>query len=85
VVYAQLFAENASIHEVGEDLVDQVFDVMVRDVSRFAVQLHGKQMTTSDQASYCTRMIRRPADDRERFDRVWSEVLAQRDSYEMAP
>jgi acyl-CoA dehydrogenase len=86
IVYAQLFAENASIHEVEADLVDQVFDVMVRDISRFAVQLHGKQTTSPDQAAYCLRLIRRPADDPARFERVWdSEVFALRDAYEMAP
>jgi len=86
VVYAQLFLENAAIYGVGDDLVDQVFDVFVRDFSRFAVQLHGKPRTTKEQAECCLRMIRRPAPGDERFARVWADrVHALRDAYEMSP
>ena len=84
VVYGQLFLENAEIYEIEDDLVDQVFDVFVRDFSRFATQLHGKAGTSKSQAEFCIRMIRRPADDAERFQRVWTnQVLALRDTYEM--
>ena len=86
VVYGQLFMENAEIYGIDSDLVDQVFDVFVRDFSRFATQLHGKPSTSKDQAEYCLRMIRRPADDVARTDRVWTtRVLALRDAYEMRP
>jgi len=84
VVYGQLFLENAEIYEIDNDLTDQVFDVFVRDFTRFAAQLHGKASTSEEQAEYCIRMIRRPADDLERTDRVWTtQVLAKRDEYEM--
>jgi len=59
-VYAQLLLENAEIYAIDRELVDQIFDVMVRDFSRFAVELHGKPTTRSAQAEYCLRMIRRP-------------------------
>ncbi len=86
VVYAQLLLENAEIYEIDDDLVDQIFDVLVRDCARFAVQLHGKPSTTKAQAEYCIRMIRRPAVGAERYRRVWGEhVFALRDAYEMSP
>ena len=86
VVYAQLFLENVPGYGIGDDLVDQVFDVFVRDFSRFAVQLHGKPRTTKEQAEFCLRMIRRPAPGEERFARVWADrVFALRDAYEMSP
>ncbi len=86
VVYAQLFLENAEIYGIEPDLIDQVFDVFVRDFSRFATQLHGKASTSKEQAEFCIRMIRRPADNAERFDRVWTtHVHAARDAYEMSP
>ena len=86
VVYAQLFLENAEIYEIEKDVIDQVFDVLVRDFSRFATQLHGKPGTSKDQAEYCVRMIRRPADDADRTDRVWTaHVHALRDTYKMSP
>jgi len=86
VVYAQLFLENAEIYGVGRDLVDQVFDVLVRDFSRFAVTLHGKPATTPAQAEICLQMLRRPADDPARYARIWEQqVFALRDAYAMNP
>ena len=86
VVYAQLFLENAAIYGVEGDLVDQVFDVLVRDFSRFAVILHGKPTTTPAQAEHCLRMVRRPTPDPDRYGRVWEQqVFALRDAYTMNP
>ena len=86
VVYAQLLLENAEIYEVERDVVDQIFDVFVRDFSRFATQLHGKAAVTADQAAFCLQMVRRPADSPERTDRVWKgRVHALRDAYTMSP
>jgi len=85
VVYAQLFLENAEIYGVEADLVDQVFDVLVRDFSRFAVILQGKPTTTAAQAEHCLQMIRRPVPDPERYGRVWQQVFALRDAYTMNP
>ena len=84
IVYAQLVLENAEIYELDEDLVDEIFDVIVRDLSAFAVELHNKASTTPEQAEFCTQMIRRPALDLERYERVWqNHVYAQRDAYQM--
>ncbi|MBT8217828.1 MAG: acyl-CoA dehydrogenase [Acidimicrobiia bacterium] len=86
VVYAQLFLENAEIYGIEEDIVDQVFDVFVRDLSGFAVQLHGKPSTTDAQTEFCLSMIRKPAVDATRAERVWKKhVFALRDAYEMSP
>ena len=57
----------------------------VRDLSAFAVELHGKAATTSEQGEYCMEMIRKPAQDDARYQRVWeNHVYAQRDAYTMA-
>jgi acyl-CoA dehydrogenase len=86
VVYAQLLLENAEIYEIDRALVDQIFDVLVRDFSRFAVQLHGKPSTSAAQAEHCLQMIRRPVADAERYERIWREqVHALRDAYAMNP
>jgi acyl-CoA dehydrogenase len=86
VVYAQLLLENAEIYAVDRPLVDQIFDVLVRDFSRFAVQLHGRPSATAAQAECCLRMIRRPVADPDRAARVWDEhVYALRDAYAMNP
>ncbi len=86
VVYAQLLLENAEIYALERGLVDQIFDVLVRDFSRFAVQLHGKPSTSVAQADHCMKMIRRPTADAARSERIWLEhVHALRDAYAMNP
>ena len=70
---------------MSDDLVDQIFDVMVRDVSKFALQLYSKPSSTAAQMDYCLKMIRKPAADEGRYERVWHEVHALKDAYEMNP
>ena len=71
VVYGQLILENASVHAVGDDVLDQIFDFLVRDFSKFALQLYSKTSSTSRQRFFCRRMIRKPVVDHARFERVW--------------
>jgi acyl-CoA dehydrogenase len=86
VVYAALALENARIYRIENDVVDQIFDVLVRDFSRFAVELHGKAATSPEQIAYCLKMIRKPLVDQSRYGRVWeNHVYALKDAYEMNP
>ncbi len=86
VVYGQLILENAGTHAIGDDLVDQIFDCMVRDMSAFALDLYGKPSSTPQQMDYCMKMIRKPVPNADRFDRVWREqVHPLKDAYEMSP
>jgi len=86
VVYGQLILENAPIYEIDDALIDQIFDFMVRDFSKFALQLHNKPSSTPTQMDYCLRMIRKPNVDEERYQQVWKEhVYALKDLYEMNP
>jgi acyl-CoA dehydrogenase len=85
VVYGQLILENAKSYAVGDDLLDQIADFMVRDFSRHALNIYSKPISTPQQMDYCTRMIRKPAVDAARFGREWSEVHALKDAYEMNP
>jgi len=83
VVYAQLILENARIYGVGPDLVDQIFDFLVRDFSEFAVQLHSKASSTPEQMRLCLQMIKKPTEEGHRYDTVWARVLALDGAYEM--
>jgi len=85
VVYGQLILENARIYAVGDDLLDQIFDFMVRDFSKHALNIYSKPISKPQQMDYCLRMVRKPAVDAARFGRVWSEVHALKDAYEMNP
>ena len=84
VVYAQLILENARLLNVDSDLVDQIFDCLVRDMSHFALELHNKPTSTEAQMAQCLKMVRKPAVDAARAERVWTgQVYSQRDAYEM--
>ncbi|RPI52800.1 MAG: acyl-CoA dehydrogenase [Chloroflexi bacterium] len=82
-VYGQLILEAAGIHGVDADTLDQILDVLVRDVTRYAVQLYSKPSSTAAQMDFCLKMIRKPALDEGRFGRVWQQVHALKDAYEM--
>jgi acyl-CoA dehydrogenase len=88
IVYAQLVLESATLSTaegVDHDLVDQVFDVFVRDCSRHALDLHMKPASTAAQMELALRMVRKPVVDAARYGRVWQLVHGLHDAYEMAP
>jgi hypothetical protein len=77
---------NLEREELSDDLLAQIFDVFIRDLSGFALQLFGKPSSTPAQMALCQRMIRKPAPDAARAERVFVEhVLSQKDAYEMRP
>jgi acyl-CoA dehydrogenase len=85
VVYGQLILEQAALTGLDPDLVDQVFDVLVRDFSAYAVDLHGKASSTKAQQLWALEHIRKPAAGPERYDRVWQQVRDLAGAYEMHP
>jgi len=88
VVYGQLILEQVALTDLeGDltDLVDQVFDVLVRDFSAYAVDLHGKASSTKAQQLWALENIRKPASGTDRYDRVWKQVRDLSGSYEMRP
>ena len=85
VVYAQLILENTRIYEVdvGDDLLEHIFDCLVRDFSKHALQLYSKPSSSMRQMELCLGMLRKPVFDAGRFGRVWEQVHALRDAYEL--
>ena len=84
VVYGQLILENATIYALEDDLVDQLFDFMVRDFSDFALQLYSKPRSSEEQMALLLQMVRKPASDEARYRRVWeNHVYSLKDAYEM--
>lgn len=84
IPYAQLILENAKIYEIDEAILDQIFDFMVRDFSKYALEFHNKPSSTEAQMSYCRKMIRKPNSDNERYMKVWTKyVYSQKGEYEM--
>jgi acyl-CoA dehydrogenase len=85
IVYGQLILEQADLIGLDADLVDQIFEVQIRDFSQYAVALHGKSSSTTAQQNWALAAVRRPATDSHRFDRAWEKVRAYDGAYEMRP
>ena len=84
VAYGQLLIEGAALDGVSDDMLDQCFDVIVREFSRYALDLYHKPSATETQQDYAQQMMARPAVDPERAARVWQdEVFCLVDAYEM--
>ena len=86
VAYGQLIIEKQNMDGRSDDLLEQIFDFMIRDFSKFALQLYSKTSSTEAQMAGCLKMIKKPVVDEDRFQRVWqNDVLALTDVYEMNP
>ena len=84
VAYGQLLLEAAPLDGVDDDVMDQIFDFMVRDFSKFALQMYSKPSSSEGQMAQCLKMIRKPVVDDPRYGKVWSDhVLKMKDQYRM--
>lgn len=84
VAYGQLIIENAHIQKVEDDVLDMIFDVLVRDFSKYAVQLYQKKSNSPEQLAYCLKMIMNPVADMDKFMRVWEKwVYPMKSEYKM--
>ncbi|MFF1446496.1 acyl-CoA dehydrogenase family protein [Streptomyces sp. NPDC058295] len=85
VVHAQLVLEQSRLTGLDEDVLDELFAVLVRDFSAHAVELHGKDSATRQQQEWALGAVRRPVVDPARTERVWQQVEALSGAYETAP
>ncbi|MET9365018.1 acyl-CoA dehydrogenase family protein [Streptomyces sp. NPDC006632] len=85
VVHGQLILEQAHLTGLEQDVLDELFAVLVRDFSAHAVELHGKDSATGEQQKWALGAVRRPVVDEARSARVWQRVEALAGAYEMAP
>jgi acyl-CoA dehydrogenase len=85
VVYGQLILEQAGFEKLDPDILNQVFDFMVRDFSRFALQIYGMHNAREEQRSFCKEiMLIRPVGDETQYNRVWeSYVFPLNGEYQM--
>lgn len=83
VVYGQLVIESAKTHSISDAVLDQIFDFMVRDFSRYALQLHSKPSSTEKQQEILLKCLKKPKVDTRRFQEVWDEVYSLKGRYEM--
>ena len=82
IAYGQLILENAPHFEVEEDLLEQIFDFMVRDMSAYALNIFSKNNSTQKQKNLALDVIMAPVADPARFERVWQKhVIALKGTY----
>jgi len=85
IAYGHLVLEKALMEDTDPDLLNQVFDVFVRDFSAYATGLHGKPGNTEAQRALIRELIMAPLADAEQFDRVWRDrVYALKGQYRLA-
>jgi acyl-CoA dehydrogenase len=86
VAYGQLIIESAKIEKLDDDQLDMLFNVFVRDFSRYALDIQGKSAATPAQQEACYKMIKAPVHDEEKFERVLkNNVYSLVDEYIMNP
>ncbi|MFF5897881.1 acyl-CoA dehydrogenase family protein [Streptomyces argenteolus] len=81
VVHGQLILEQARLTDLDEDVLDELFSVLVRDFSAHAVELHGKDSATGEQQAWALAAVRRPVVDTARAARIWQRVEALSGAY----
>lgn len=83
IPYGQLICEQAALLGLPEDTLDQIFDVLIRDFSGYAAELHGKTSSTQAQQDWARSAITKPVVDATRFEAVWAKTRALAGGYEM--
>jgi len=87
VVYGQLILEQAKFDNLDPDILNQIFDFMVRDFALFALQIYYNHNSKDEQRSFCKEiMLIKPVADPAQYNTVWEKyVSALNGEYEMNP
>ncbi|PKL17371.1 MAG: acyl-CoA dehydrogenase [Spirochaetae bacterium HGW-Spirochaetae-5] len=75
VAYGHLIIESAKIEGVRDEIMNQMFDLFVRDFSAFAVELYGKPLNSDAQLEKIKNMIKRPVPNKDEFEKVLREDI----------
>ncbi len=86
VAYGHLIIESAKMEGVSSEIMNQMFDLFVRDFSAYAVELYGKPINTDVQLEKIVKMIKRPMPMKDEFEKVLKEeVYSLVDAYRQNP
>ena len=75
VAYGQLIIESARIEGVSDEILNQMFDLFIRDFSAYAVELYGKPINTDAQLEKIMQMIKRPVPNQAEFEKILNEEV----------
>ena len=83
VAYGHLIIESAKIEGISDEVMNQMFDMFIRDFTMFATELYGKPNNTDAQLEKILNMIKRPVPNKDEFEKVLNEeVYSLVDVYE---
>jgi len=83
VAYGHLIIESAKIEGVSDEVMNQFFDLFIRDFSAYAVDLYGMPINSDPQLEKIMTMIKRPVPNKDEFEKVLAEeVYSLVDVYE---
>jgi acyl-CoA dehydrogenase len=85
VVYGQLILEQAGLDGLDPEVVNQIFDFMVRDFAHFALQIYGMHGARDGQREFCREiMLIKAVPAFEEYNRIWEKrVLSLNGEYRM--
>jgi acyl-CoA dehydrogenase len=84
VVYGQLILENKAIKEIDDALIEEIFDFMIRDFSKYAVNILTKPSNSETQTQLAKDFILSPVPNAERFEKIYQEqVYTLKGNYQM--
>jgi acyl-CoA dehydrogenase len=84
IAYGQLIIESSKMFKIEDDLLDEIFDVLVRDFSKYALSLYSKASNSDDQKEFSMKMIKTPVPNPERFSKIFQEyAYKMKDQYKM--
>ena len=76
VVYGQLILEQAKLEAVEPDIINQIFDFMVRDFAGFALQIYGNHNTRDEQRDFCREiMLIKAVPDDTQYQKIWRKYV----------
>jgi acyl-CoA dehydrogenase len=77
VVYGQLILEQAKFDNLDTDIINQIFDFMVRDFASFALQIYGNHSSRDEQREYCSKiMLIKAVPSPEQYNKVWEKYVS---------
>lgn len=77
VVYGQLILEQARLENLDPDILNQMFDFMVRDFAQFAMQIYSSHGSRDKQRDLFARiMLIKPLADTDQYQRVWERYVS---------
>jgi len=84
IIYGQLILEHAEFDKTDIETLDMIFHVFVRDFSKFAAELSGKEKISEEKSKLCLLLVKKAHYDETAINSFYKDrVLSLKDTYTM--